>query len=175
MREIKAREERQQMFMNRMADTVIKEMDNKAAEEEMKIRKWELERELAERRAEEIKLKRKKEGNEACKKHLFIQMEERKRREKEEHERNQEQAHIWAKDRENMFAHEKQVNEKIKKHNNDTAEFLRTQMNEKAEVTKNRLIYGKMNRNEILYNMNMLKTVNDKLRAASGERDSEHH
>jgi hypothetical protein len=30
MREIKAREERQQMFMNRMADTVIKEMDNKA-------------------------------------------------------------------------------------------------------------------------------------------------
>lgn len=38
---------------------------------------------------------------------------------------------------------------------------------------KNRLVYGKMNRNEILYNMNMLKTVNEKLRAASGERDSE--
>ncbi len=53
MREIKAREERQQMFMNRMADTVIKEMDNKAQEEEMKIRKWELERELAERKAED--------------------------------------------------------------------------------------------------------------------------
>jgi hypothetical protein len=74
-----------------------------------------------------------------------------------------------------MLVHEKQVNEKIKKHNNDTAEFLRTQMNEKVEVAKNRLIYGKMNRNEILYNMNMLKTVNDKLRAASGERDSEHN
>ena len=88
MREIKAREERQQMFMNQMADTVIKEMDNKAQEEEMKIRKWELQRELAERKAEEIKLKRKKEGNEACKKHLFIQMEERKKRDKEEHERN---------------------------------------------------------------------------------------
>lgn len=53
MREIKAREERQQMFMNRMADTVIKEMDNKAQEEEMKIRKWELERELALRKAED--------------------------------------------------------------------------------------------------------------------------
>lgn len=53
MREIKAREERQQMFMNRMADSVIKEMDNKAQEEEMKIRKWELERELAERKAED--------------------------------------------------------------------------------------------------------------------------
>lgn len=74
-----------------------------------------------------------------------------------------------------MLVHEKQVNEKIKKHNHDTAEFLRTQMQEKSELVKNRLIYGKMNRNEILYNMNMLKTVNDKLRAASGERDSEHH
>jgi hypothetical protein len=31
-----------------------------------------------------------------------------------------------------------------------------------------------MNRNEILYNMNMLKTVNDKLREASGERDAPH-
>jgi hypothetical protein len=54
----------------------------------------------------------------------------------------------------------------------DTAQFLKTQINEKTEVVKNRLIYGKMNRNEILYNMNMLKTVNDKLRAASGERGS---
>ena len=40
-------------------------------------------------------------------------------------------------------------------------------------MAKNRLIYGKMNRNEILYNMNMLKTVNEKLRAASGEKHSE--
>ncbi len=126
MREIKAREERQQMFMNRMADTVIKEMDNKAQEEEMKIRKWELQRELAERQAEERRQKKKKEGYEACKRHLFIQMEEKKKREIEEHERNQEQAHIWAKDRENMLVHEKQVNEKVKKHNHDTAEFLRT-------------------------------------------------
>ena len=44
-------------------------------------------------------------------------MEEKKKREIEEHERNQEQAHIWAKDRENMLVHEKQVNEKVKKHN----------------------------------------------------------
>lgn len=76
------------MFMNRMADTVIKEMDNKAAEEEMKIRKWELERELAERKQEETRMRRKKEGYDACKKHLFVQIEEKKKREKEEHERN---------------------------------------------------------------------------------------
>jgi hypothetical protein len=72
MREIKAREERQQMFMNRMADTVIKEMDNKAQEEETKIRQWELQRELAERKTVEERLRRKKDGNESCRKHLFI-------------------------------------------------------------------------------------------------------
>jgi hypothetical protein len=37
-------------------------------------------------------------------------------------------------------------------------------------VAKNRLVYGKMNRNEILYNMNVLKTVNSKLRTASQEK-----
>ncbi len=57
--------------MNRMADTVIKEMDNKAQEEEMKIRKWEMQREMAERKKEEERLKRIKYGNEACEKNLF--------------------------------------------------------------------------------------------------------
>jgi nucleosome binding factor SPN SPT16 subunit len=60
--------------MNRMADTVIKEMDNKAHEEEMKIRKWEMQREMAERKKEEERLKRIKNGNEACKKNLFRQI-----------------------------------------------------------------------------------------------------
>lgn len=98
-------------------------------------------------------------------------MEEKKKREKEEYERNQEQAYIWAKDRENMLNQDKHVTEKVKKHNNDTAEFLRTQMQEKSELAKNRLVYGKMNRNEILYNMNMLKTVNSKLRTNSQDKD----
>ena len=60
--------------MNRMADTVIKQMDNKAQEEEMKIRKWEMQREMAERKKEEERLKRIKNGNEACKKNLFRQI-----------------------------------------------------------------------------------------------------
>jgi peptidoglycan DL-endopeptidase CwlO len=39
LNEIKAREQRAQDFMNRMADTVIKSMDNRAKEEEEKINK----------------------------------------------------------------------------------------------------------------------------------------
>lgn len=42
--------------MNRMADTVIKNMDNRAREEEEKIRRYELEKELRERMADEQKM-----------------------------------------------------------------------------------------------------------------------
>ncbi len=55
-REIRAREERQQMFMNHMADTVIKEMDAKAADEDFKIKRYEQEREMRERQDEERRL-----------------------------------------------------------------------------------------------------------------------
>ena len=54
--EVRAREQRAQEFMNRMADTVIKNMDSRAREEEDKIRRYELEKELRERLADEDKL-----------------------------------------------------------------------------------------------------------------------
>ena len=53
LNEVKAREQRAQEFMNRMADTVIKNMDNSTREEEEKIRRYELEKELRERMADE--------------------------------------------------------------------------------------------------------------------------
>ena len=49
LNEFKAREHRAQEFMNKMADTVIKNMDNKAREEEEKIKRYEMEKELRER------------------------------------------------------------------------------------------------------------------------------
>ena len=133
------------MFMNRMADTVIKEMDNKAAEEELKIRKWEMQKEMAERKAEEKRLKRIKDGNEACKRNLFRQIEERRKQREQEEVRNHEQAEIWAVDRENYFEEEKRIKEKLNKLNHDTAEFLRNQMAEKKGQTP---MYLKMNKAE---------------------------
>jgi hypothetical protein len=47
--EFKARENRAQEFMNRMADTVIKSMDDKAKTEEEKIKRYEMEKEMRER------------------------------------------------------------------------------------------------------------------------------
>lgn len=50
--------------MNRMADTVIKDQDAKAHEEEMKIRKWEEQKEIKARMEEDRKVRRLKEYNE---------------------------------------------------------------------------------------------------------------
>ena len=46
--------------MNKMADTVIKKMDNKQKEEDEKIRKYEIEKEMRERMEDERKYMRTK-------------------------------------------------------------------------------------------------------------------
>jgi len=76
---------------------------------------------------------------------------------------------MWAIDRENYLDEEKRIHERVKKLNHDTADFLRQQMMEKKGQTP---MYLKMNRNEFLYNKNMLRSVNDKLREHSGDRTS---
>jgi hypothetical protein len=58
--EFKARENRAQEFMNRMADTVIRKMDDKQREEEDKIRRYETEKEMRERLEDERRFKRMK-------------------------------------------------------------------------------------------------------------------
>ena len=95
--------------MNRMADTVIKVMDAKANEEEMKIRRYEMQRELEERREEEYRNKRLKDRSQECRVYLFKQMDEKKKREDLEKQTNEEQARIWETDRKNYLSEEKRV------------------------------------------------------------------
>ena len=47
--EFERREKRAQEFMGRMADTVIKQMDEKQREEDEKVRQYEMEREMQQR------------------------------------------------------------------------------------------------------------------------------
>lgn len=49
LNEIQNREKRAQEFMNKMADTVIKKMDERQKDEDEKIKKYEIEREMRER------------------------------------------------------------------------------------------------------------------------------
>lgn len=60
LNEIMNREKRAQDFMNKMADTVIKDMDQKQQNEESKIKRYEMEKEMRERMQDERKLKSQK-------------------------------------------------------------------------------------------------------------------
>jgi len=60
LNEFKAREKRAQEFMNRMADTVIKNMDERQRDEDDKIKRYEMEKEMRERMEDEKKYNRTK-------------------------------------------------------------------------------------------------------------------
>ena len=159
--EVRAREQRAQEFMNRMADTVIKNMDNRTREEEEKIRRYELEKEIRERMADEQKMNKLKAEQQRMRDYLAKQMEEKRRREVSEKSLNDEQATMWHHDLKNYSEEERRLHEKIGKINKDNQEFLRRQMDEKnSKVTKT-----KMNKQEFLLNKPLLKEINTKKRA----------
>lgn len=88
--EFKAREERAQNYMNRMADTVIRNMDERAKQEEDKIRKYETEKEMRERLEDERRQNRIKNEQARMRDFLAKQMEEKKMREEMEKRMNAE-------------------------------------------------------------------------------------
>ncbi len=160
LNEVKAREQRAQDFMNRMADTVIKNMDNRARDEEEKIRRYEAEKELRERMADEAKMNRMKNEQQRMRDFLAKQMEEKRNRELAEKALNDEQANMWHKDLKNYSEEERRLHEKINKINRDNQDFLKRQMEEKQiKIGK-----AKMNKQEFLLNKPLLKEINDKLR-----------
>lgn len=59
--EFKNREKRAQEFMNKMADTVLRKMDDKQRDEDNKIRKYEMEKEMRERMEDERRMRKIKE------------------------------------------------------------------------------------------------------------------
>ena len=162
-KEIADREKRAQEFMGRMADTVIKNMDAKQREEEDKIRQYEMEKEMADRRHDSRAQRRREEEKRKMREFLAKQVEEKKKKENIEKELNDEQAQMWRRDRENYEKEEARINNKIKSINQQNADFLQKQMDEKDEAKR-----GKMSMNEYLLNRQLLKDINDQRRDGSG-------
>lgn len=102
-----------------MADTVIKNMDNRAREEEEKIRRYELQKEMRERQADELKQNKMKTEQQRMRDYLAKQMEEKRRREMSEKALNDEQANMWNADLKNYTEEERRLHEKIQKINRD--------------------------------------------------------
>ena len=74
---------------------------------------------------------------------------------------NDEQAVIWAKDKENYELEEGRLQSKIKAINKDNQSFLQGQI-----ITKQSKNVRKMDRQEFLYNKGLLKEINDKKKAS---------
>ena len=129
--EFKAREQRAQEFMNRMADTVIKNMDDKQRDEEDKIRRYEMEKEMRERLEDEKRMKKLKDEQRRMRDFLNKQMDEKKHRENLEKALNDEQASMWKQDQRNYTEEERRLMDKINKINKDNADFLKKQMDDK--------------------------------------------
>ncbi len=161
LNEFKSREKRAQDFMNQMADTVIRKMDDRQKDEENKIKKYEMEKEMRDRLADEKKFMQVKNEQARMRDFLAKQMDEKKRREHLERNLNGEQASMWKQDQQNYHEEERRLNDKINKINKENADFLKRQMVEK-EAKERR----KMNKQEFLLNKPLLKEINEKKRTS---------
>lgn len=154
LNEFKARENRAQDFMNRMADTVIKNMDDKQREEDEKIRRYEMEKEMRERMEDERRMKKIRDEQARMRDFLNKQMEEKKHREHLDKALNDEQATMWRQDHKNYSEEERRLHDKINKINQENADFLKRQMEDKHGKVK-----AKMNKQEFLLNKPLLKEI----------------
>ena len=142
-----------------MADTVIKNMDDKQREEDEKIRRYEMEKEMRERMEDERRMKKLRDEQARMRDFLNKQMEEKKHREHLDKALNDEQATMWRQDQRNYSEEERRLNEKISKINQENADFLKKQMEDKHGKVK-----PKMNKQEFLLNKPLLKEINEKKR-----------
>ena len=92
-------------------------------------------------------------------------MQEKRAREAREKALNDEQATIWAQDKQNYELEEKRLHSKIKDINRDNQDFLHKQMQEKASKQAMR----RMNKIEFAYNKNLLKEINNKRKTSNYE------
>ncbi len=167
--EMNQREKRAQEFMGKMADTVLKEMEMKQRHEDDMIRQFEMDKEQQERVNDQLAYKKMKDDQQRMREELAQQVADKGRRETMEKDYNDEQAKMWALDRENYERQENDLNHKIKDINMENRKFLESQMQERDAAKKQR-----MNFNEHLLNKQLLREINDQRRPGESGQGSRH-
>jgi len=94
---------------------------------------------------------------------LARQVEEKRRREEAFKANTDEQATIWARDKQIYEAEEERLHKKIKQINSENAAFLQRQVQEK----ESKLNQKKMNRQEFALNKPLLREIQMKRKGAS--------
>eukprot|EP01022_Parablepharisma_sp_SALTPOND_P012938 TRINITY_DN1683_c0_g1_i1.p2 TRINITY_DN1683_c0_g1~~TRINITY_DN1683_c0_g1_i1.p2 ORF type:complete len:518 (-),score=129.22 TRINITY_DN1683_c0_g1_i1:3209-4762(-) len=159
---IKTREKKTQNLMNRMADTVIKEMDRKKEEDDLKMLRYQQEKEFRDKLDEEERLRRAKEMQKEMRQQLDQQMNEKKDRASMEKEDSKRQAEVWKKELVLFHEEEKIVKQKVASVNKGHAEFLKRQMEESKKGKK-----GVMNREEYLMNKRIIEEAERKSKSGT--------
>mmetsp|Transcript_28228 Transcript_28228/g.28024 ORF Transcript_28228/g.28024 Transcript_28228/m.28024 type:complete len:148 (+) Transcript_28228:1224-1667(+) len=130
-------------------------MDQKQKEEEEMIRQYEIQKELQDRRSDNKAYIKREDEKIRMREFLAKQVEDKKRRERIEKELNDQQANMWQRDRENYEEEQRRIDNKIKRINQENADFLKRQMEEKEGARK-----GRMDMNEFLMNKQLLVDIN---------------
>jgi len=81
--------------MGKMADNVLRTMDDKKREEEEMIRQFEMDKEMQERMNDQLAYKKMKEEQLRMREELARQVNDKKTRERMEKDFNDEQAEMW--------------------------------------------------------------------------------
>lgn len=169
LNETKAREERQQLLMARMADTVLKEQKQKNHDEDLMLLKQIEEKELLDKAEDERRMIQLKKQKQDIRKILDKQVDDKNKRKVMEKRNQDEQADMWKKDADEFYKLEDERKMREKQLNMMHVEILRSQMDEK-NVKKKKLI---MNKEEIKMNKNLLKKIyQDKSESQSRVEDN---
>ena len=131
LNEIKAREERQQHLMARMAGTVLKEQKQKNLDEDMLLVKQIEAKEMLDKSEDERRMLQVQRQKQEIRRILDKQVEEKKVRKVNERKNQDEQAHMWKKDAEEFYQMEDDRKNREKQLNMMHVEILKSQMNEK--------------------------------------------
>jgi len=137
-----------------MADTVIKDMEERFKREEENIRKYQQEKDVREKEADEVKRRNIHDGKKDIKRFLDMQVEEKRKINNFEKSLNSEQAKIWKTDVQNFGSQEQEIYTKIRSMNVSNQDFLLKQMQEKKGKK-----FEKMNDHEYQLNKNVLEQI----------------
>ena len=155
--EFKGRERRTQNLTNKMADGVIKGLNDRNIEEERKLVQHQVAKDMRDQMEEDQRKMRLKDSQKQMKEYLDKQVKEKQEKEQYEHYMNKKQAEMWQKDADEFHTEEKQTYQKIRNLNKKHADYLKQQM---GENTVKRAT--KMNMTEFNLNRKLLEEISTK-------------
>ena len=163
LEEVKSRERKTQDLMNRMADTVLKEIDRKRASDDQKVVQYQREKEIRDKLDDEERLLRVKEHQQEMRLYLDRQTSEKKEKVVSEKKDSLKEAQSLRKELEMHTEEEKMIKQKVFSANREHAEYLQRQMTNSRQGKKT-----VMNREEYLLNRQLISSIENRPKTKQG-------